>query len=87
MTGATFSSVRLVLLREWDPIGIRSMISYSEDTEDEYDSYAAELVRMINSGAKPNEIRDYLLWSEQHIGAGVSQRRIDRVTSSLLSLG
>jgi len=53
------------LLRKWDPIGV-----ISENNQDEYDTYAPPIVRMLDAGIPENELFKHL----QHIvtdGMGV----------------
>jgi len=52
---------REVLLRVWDPIGIREFLVDDYDAvRDEYDSYLAPVVNMIKEGAGEREIENYL---------------------------
>ena len=43
------------VLREWDPIGV-----ISETNQDEYDSYAPELIRWLDAGASTEFIAETL---------------------------
>lgn len=62
--------VRRVLLREWDPIGIRD----EPGAQDEYDSYAPEIVAMIVRGASPARIAGHLIRIET-VGMMLPPRR------------
>jgi hypothetical protein len=54
----------LAVLREWDPIG-----AISESNQDEYDSYAPELIRMLDAGASTQFVADWLITlATGHIG-------------------
>ncbi len=48
--------IRLVLLVDWDPIGIFGI----EDAMDEYDRYAVEVYDLLRKGAAKREIAEYL---------------------------
>jgi hypothetical protein len=50
-------SIRLVLLRDWDPIGVQDV----PEAQDEYDSYVAGVYRLLASGASAHEIAEHLL--------------------------
>jgi hypothetical protein len=45
-----------VLLRDWDPIGVRHV----PEAHDEYDAYVEGVYRLLASGASPQAIADYL---------------------------
>lgn len=45
------------VLRKWDPIGV-----IDEDNQDEYDSYSIAIVRLLDRGAKVDEVVDYMRW-------------------------
>jgi len=49
-------SIRLVLLRDWDPIGIQDV----PEAQDEYDSYVGGVYRLLASGATAQEIAEHL---------------------------
>lgn len=51
-----FQAVRGVLLREWDPIGVRGISA----ARDEYDSYVPAICRMLESGADEVKLTDHL---------------------------
>ena len=53
---AKLRMIQIVLLRAWDPIGIRSM----PEAADEYDSYAPVVLQMLETGASDRHIADYL---------------------------
>ncbi len=73
-TTADFQRVRLLLLREWDPIGIGQMRDYNEATEDEYDGYAREIAGMVARNASLDEVFAYLKWaSTENMGLSIFQ--------------
>jgi hypothetical protein len=45
-------SIRLVLLHDWDPIGVKD----APEAQDEYDSYVGRVYRWLASGASETEI-------------------------------
>ena len=45
--------LRELLFREWDPIGMGDL---AEDSEDEYEAYAGQLVRRLRAGSSEDEI-------------------------------
>ena len=49
-------SIRQVLLRDWDPIGVSDV----PEAEDEYDSYVGGVYRLLASGASEDEIVEHL---------------------------
>ena len=53
---AKLRMVRVVLLRAWDPIGVRGI----PEAVDEYDSYAPAVLQLLESGASDRHIADYL---------------------------
>jgi hypothetical protein len=49
-------SIRVVLRRDWDPLGIQDVA----EAQDEYDSYVAGVYRLLASGASENQLIDHL---------------------------
>lgn len=45
-----------ILLREWDPIGVRD----EPQAQDEYDSYVGGVYRLLASGASPQAVAEHL---------------------------
>jgi hypothetical protein len=71
--------VRLVLIIEWDPIGV---FGY-RDTLDEYDNYAWSVVKLLRANAREDEIEGHLLRLEkEELGLGrvdhTNRRRVAR---------
>lgn len=50
------SNIRDVLLREWDPIGVRDV----PEAQDEYDSYVGGVYRLLASNASADELVEHL---------------------------
>ena len=48
--------IRQILLNDWDPIGIRDV----PEAQDEYDSYAGGVYRLLADGASPVEVAKHL---------------------------
>ena len=53
---AKLRMVRFVLLRAWDPIGVRCI----PEAVDEYDGYAPAVLQMLETGASDRHITVYL---------------------------
>ena len=45
--------LRELLYREWDPIGVKNL---AEESTDEYDAYAGQIVRRLRAGADEEEL-------------------------------
>jgi hypothetical protein len=76
---ANFAEIRLILLREWDPIGITHGRNYDEATDDEYDSYAREIAAMLARGASFEDVFAYLKWGEtEHMQLPFSEAKAFR---------
>jgi hypothetical protein len=54
-------AIRLVLLRDWDPIGVRDV----PEAQDEYDGYVSGVYRLLVSGATLSELAEHLLQIER----------------------
>jgi hypothetical protein len=81
------AAVLRILNTAWDPIGLNGLESFDPNTDDEYASYAREVISLLAQGADAVRIKEYLSWAEEYIGVDVSPQRIDRVTALLLSEG
>ena len=53
--------LKTLLWAQWDPIGVNTTCC----PRDEYDSYASQLLRMLNDGAEHQQIASYLAWAER----------------------
>jgi hypothetical protein len=49
-------SIRQILLREWDPIGVRDVA----EAQDEYDGYVGGVYRLLANGASTRAVADHL---------------------------
>jgi hypothetical protein len=49
-------SIREILLRDWDPIGVRDV----PEAQDEYDGYVGGVYRLLANGASVREIAAHL---------------------------
>lgn len=77
------SSIRGVLLREWDPIGVAD----TPNAQDEYDSYVPEIARMLGIGATAESIAAGLVAIEtKRMGLAADMQRALRVARRLLDL-
>ena len=60
--------IRSLLLRDWDPIGVRDF----PQAQDEYDAYVGHVHYMLRTGATDDEIVAYLQDIEtRHMGLGL----------------
>ena len=63
----------LEVLRKWDPIGV-----ISERNQDEYDSYAAPIVRMLDAGVSVSDLTAHMeriITEEMGFGANTEETR------------
>jgi hypothetical protein len=75
--------VRPMLLKTWDPIGIVE----EPRAQDEYDSYAPAIARMLAAGVSEAALASHLLAIERdRIGLRGDAPRASRVARSLLAL-
>jgi hypothetical protein len=62
---AYHEAVKVALLKEWDPIGIKDFV----EAEDEYDAYVPDLVRLLMARKSASDIFAYLWQLEtEHMG-------------------
>jgi hypothetical protein len=77
------SSIRDILLKEWDPIGINQI----PEAQDEYDAYVGEVHRLLSRRASSREIFDYLWWLEtQHMALCGDRQRTEKIAERLANL-
>jgi hypothetical protein len=50
------AAIANVLLREWDPIGVKN----EHQARDEYDRYVGGVYRLLASGASPQKVAEHL---------------------------
>jgi hypothetical protein len=79
-----FSRVREVLMREWDPIGVRD----EPRAQDEYDTYAMHISSRLSDGSSTAEsIEAYLDYvTSERMRLSPNGEAVDRTTGALLSL-
>lgn len=75
--------VRVCLLQDWDPIGVREL----PEAADEYDSYVGGVCSLLNSGADAYKLRHHLAHIET-VGMGLSApcSHLDDVVQKLLAM-
>ncbi len=61
----------LEVLRKWDPIGV-----IDERNQDEYDSYAPTLIKMLDANCSEGEIVKWMGWlASEYMGLGTYSRK------------
>ena len=76
-------TIKEILLREWDPIGIQAI----PEANSEYDAYVATLYKLIVSQKPSHEIESYLWWAEtEHMGLIGDQQKTKFITKKLVPL-
>jgi hypothetical protein len=68
--GRGAAEVRLLLMSEWDPIGVQGVA----EAADEYDSYVGVVGRMLREGATADAIASYLSNVRSGMGAADGKR-------------
>ena len=63
-------AIRRVLLRDWDPIGVRD----APEAQDEYDGYVGGVYRLLAAGAAESDLAEHLTRIE-HDAIGFSGNR------------
>src|SRR2546426_6082189 len=75
--------IREILLRDWDPIGVRD----EARAQDEYDSYTGGVYRLLASGASPHSVAEHLAQVEtEQMSLGVSADKLIGVATKLCAL-
>jgi hypothetical protein len=78
-----FDAVRLILMRDWDPIGIND----EPDAQDEYDAYIQPLLRLVREGVSSSVLSDRLLQIEtDEMGLPGDRERALRVAEKLKAI-
>jgi hypothetical protein len=76
-------AIRVILLREWDPIGVAE----EPDAQDEYDSYIHEIHGMLIRHEPRHRLIDHLWWVEtKHMSLFGNRSRTEAVADRLLEL-
>jgi hypothetical protein len=68
-----WQAAREILFREWDPIGINS----NPARNDEYDSYANTIVRLLQAGSDEYKITEHL-HNLRRVSMGLSSKNEER---------
>lgn len=77
------NEIRRILLKDWDPIGIKDIA----EAQDEYDAYIPEISQMITSHKSAHEIFEYLWWIEtEHMGLTGNKQITKFIAAKLQSL-
>jgi hypothetical protein len=66
--------LRELLMREWDPIGVRDVPT----AQDEYDNYTGEAYVMLDRGATTEDMERYLRSVEDYMGLTQTRDMLDR---------
>lgn len=74
------NQIRQIFLQDWDPVGIKHV----PQAQDEYDSYLANITRLVQSQAAKNDIAAALLRAEVDMGLGTNENRANLVAAKLL---
>ena len=77
-------AIRSVLLKDWDPIGVREI----PEAQDEYDSYAFPLYTLLRQHPSEKTLVDHLFHLEtEHMGLSrFGRRHLKPVVQKLLSI-
>ena len=77
------SQIRAILLRDWDPIGVRD----EARAQDEYDSYIGGVYQLLVSGAPPQSVAEHLAHVEaDQMGLGMPPDKLLDVATKLCAL-
>ena len=76
-------AIHQVLIKEWDPIGIRHI----PEAQDEYDQYIPQIYQMLISSKPKHELFDYLWELERdHMALSGNHQKTERCAEMLLKL-
>lgn len=77
------AAIRVILLREWDPIGVAE----EPAAQDEYDGYVHEIHGLLIRHEPKHRLVDHLWWIEtQHMGLLGNRRHTESIADRLLAL-
>ena len=76
------AAIAAVLLKEWDPIGVRS----NPEARDEYDHLVAGVYRLLVSGSTEHELAEHLSGLEARMGFSTPPSKLLPVARKLLAL-
>ena len=68
------AGLRELLYREWDPIGLKDL---AEDSSDEYEAYAGQLVRRLRAGADDEDVAAQLAAFRIEMGLEPGEPELD----------
>lgn len=75
--------IKAILLNDWDPIGVNGL----DGAKDEYDSYAVEILQMVNAGADEKILFAYLKKMEtEHMGLPGNEKVAETVAQKISGL-
>ena len=76
-------TIRQVLLKDWDPIGVRDI----PEAQDEYDSYVSTIFKMLTSRKPRQEVFEYLWWLEtEHMGLVGDRQATEKFTDRVMRI-
>ena len=73
--------IREILMREWDPIGVKDV----PQAQDEYDMYIGEIYELLSRRASEKELSDHLLRIE-YVRMGMDKHPPELVLSAVRAL-
>jgi hypothetical protein len=77
------SQIREILLRDWDPIGVKE----EARAQDEYDGYIGGVYRLLASGASSRSVAEHLARVEaEQMGFGAPADKLMDVATRLCAL-
>lgn len=75
--------IKRILLREWDPIGVRDY----PGAEDEYDSYAFRIFTGLKSRAIEDDVARYLDWAQtENMGLPLTADANRKIAARIVAL-
>lgn len=77
-------SIRDILLRDWDPLGVAGI----PEAQEEYDSYIAPVYRILTDAPSEDRLVDFLYWTERDTMGlpGSPRQQLGRIARRLLAL-
>jgi hypothetical protein len=76
------TEIRHVLLKVWDPIGIKDQPA----AQDEYDSYIGRAFELLTTNASDAELNEYLVWIVDRMGMDASRHSHQDVIQALRAI-
>ena|SRR5277367_3465654 len=71
----------MAVLRRWDPIGV-----ICESNQDEYDTYSARIVHMLDAGANVDDLVEHMRWIvTERMGIGFDETHSRECAEELVS--